>query len=182
MRDMAGMTIKAMKAVQARRRSRMIREVTGVTTTRRRNTEHETQVRCLRWFSYAFPTLKDLIFAVPNGGLRDAETVRTLKDEGQKNGVSDLILLKRTPRYGALCIEMKTRSGRQRPEQKAFEKACNETGGVKYVICRSLEDFKREVLEYIGTITMEEYTLEADVEIMKEYVREVRREKGKGNK
>lgn len=174
---MAGMTTKMAKARKARQRSRMIREVTGVTTTRRKNTEHETQVKCLTWIRYAFPTLYKLIFAVPNGGLRDAETVKSLKDEGQKNGVSDLILLKRTPRYGALCIEMKTRSGRQKPEQKAFEKACNEIGGVKYVVCRSLEDFKREVLEYIGTITPEEYTLKADIEIMKEYAREMKKQK-----
>lgn len=116
-----------------------------------RNEEHALQCACVRWFRAKYPRLKDNLFAVPNGGRRDAITGAKLKEEGVTAGVSDLILLKSNRFYGALCIEMKTPKGRQQDTQKLWQQAV-EQGGAKYVVCRSLDDFIREISQYLKDI------------------------------
>lgn len=144
---------KLERAKKARARSRMIRSVTGVSTSRRRNTEHEIQVRCVNWLRYACPTAFKYLFAVPNGGLRDEATVEMLKAEGMRPGVADLILLKGNGYHSALCIEMKSKTGRPSKEQKAWrDDVTSGTNDARYVICRSLEDFQREVTDYLRYI------------------------------
>lgn len=110
--------------------------------------EHRLQVACVRWFSLQYPKLRNVLFAVPNGGRRDAVTGARLKAEGATAGVADLILLKCNRFYGALCLEMKTSAGRQSNEQKQWQKDA-EANGQKYVVCRSLDDFMREINTYL---------------------------------
>jgi hypothetical protein len=112
--------------------------------------EHRIQCACVRWFSLQYPKLHGRLFAVPNGGRRDATTAAKLKAEGVVAGVADLILLKRNQEYGALLIEMKTQKGRQRDSQKAWQNIVCAEGEYKYVVCRSFDDFKREVDEYLN--------------------------------
>ena len=111
--------------------------------------EHRLQVACVQWFRYQYPKHAHNLFAVPNGGKRDKVTAAKLKAEGALAGVADLILLIQSKGYGALLIEMKTSSGRQADSQKAWQKAI-ETDGYKYVICRSISDFMKEVNSYMG--------------------------------
>lgn len=89
------------------------------------------------------------LFAVPNGGRRDATTAAKLKAEGVVEGVADLILLKRNSDFGALLLEMKTQKGRQQESQKQWQNIVCAEGEYKYVVCRSFDDFKREVDEYL---------------------------------
>ena len=96
-----------------------------------------------------YPKLKGRLFAVPNGGRRDAVTAAKLKAEGVIAGIADLILLKSNRDYGALLIEMKTPVGRQSDSQKEWQKIICENGEYKYVVCRSLDDFIREVDSYL---------------------------------
>ena len=119
--------------------------------TRKRPTdeEHRIQCECVRWFSLQYPRLHGRLFAVPNGGRRDATTAAKLKAEGVVAGVADLILLKSNRDYGALLIEMKTRKGRQRDSQKQWENTVCADSEYKYVVCRSFDDFKREVDDYL---------------------------------
>ena len=119
--------------------------------TRKRPTdeEHRIQCACVRWFSLQYPRLHGRLFAVPNGGRRDATTAAKLKAEGVVAGVADLILLKSNRDYGALLIEMKTRKGRQRDSQKQWENTVCADSEYKYVVCRSFDDFKREVDDYL---------------------------------
>lgn len=119
--------------------------------TRKRPTdeEHRIQCECVRWFSLQYPRLHGRLFAVPNGGRRDATTAAKLKAEGVVAGVADLILLKSNRDYGALLIEMKTRKGRQRDSQKQWEDTVCADSEYKYVVCRSFDDFKREVDDYL---------------------------------
>lgn len=72
-----------------------------------------------------------------------------LKAEGVTAGVSDLILLKSNRDYGALLIEMKKKGGYQSPSQKEWQKIICENGEYKYVLCFSLDDFIREVDDYL---------------------------------
>lgn len=112
--------------------------------------EHRIQCACVRWFSLQYPQFNGRLFAVPNGGRRDAVTAAKLKAEGVVAGVADLVLLKKNHNYGALLIEMKTAAGRQRDSQKQWQKAVCGGGEYKYVVCRSFDDFKREVDGYLN--------------------------------
>lgn len=123
--------------------------------------EHNIQAACVRWFGYAHPELRGLLFAVPNGSYRNKATAGRLKAEGVVAGVADLILL--VPRCRAsitennaasieikhaLCIEMKTSKGRQSPEQKEWQKKV-EDQGYRYSVCRSLDEFIDTVEAYL---------------------------------
>lgn len=112
--------------------------------------EHRIQCACVRWFNLQYPKLRGRLFAVPNGGRRDAATAARLKAEGVVPGVADLVLLMSNRGYGALLIEMKTSVGRQSDSQKKWEKTVCANAEYKYVVCRSLDDFIREVDSYLS--------------------------------
>lgn len=114
--------------------------------------EHRIQCSCVKWFNLKYPKLKGRLFAVPNGGRRDAVTAAKLRAEGVVAGVADLILLKSNRDYGALLIEMKTIKGRQSESQKKWQKTVCFNEEYKYVVCRSFDDFKREVDEYLRNV------------------------------
>jgi len=111
--------------------------------------EHRIQCACVQWFRYQHPECRHNLFAVPNGGRRDKTTAAKMKAEGVLAGVADLILLKPNSKYCALLIEMKTRTGRQADTQHEWQRLI-ERDGYKYVVCRSLEDFIREVDMYLS--------------------------------
>ena len=111
--------------------------------------EHRIQCACVRWFNVQYPKHHGRLFAVPNGGRRDATTAAKLKAEGVVPGVADLVLLMSNRDYGALLIEMKTPKGRQSDSQKKWEKTVCADAEYKYVVCRSLDDFIREVDSYL---------------------------------
>lgn len=113
--------------------------------------EHKLQVSMINWFRLQYPSMRHNLFAIPNGGRRDAATGRRLKDEGVLAGVSDLILLKSNRCYGALLIETKTRKGTQRESQKEWESKIT-ADGYKYVIVRSLDEFIEVVTDYLKDV------------------------------
>lgn len=114
-----------------------------------RDDEHKLQAACVRWYRLQYPKMKHNLFSVPNGGKRDAVTGAKLKEEGALAGVADLILLKSNRFYGALLIEMKTKTGRQSDSQKEWQHKIT-ADGYKYVVVRSLEDFQREIKDYLA--------------------------------
>ena len=113
--------------------------------------EHRIQCACVRWFRLQYPKMKHNLFAVPNGGKRDAATAAKLKEEGALAGVSDLILLYPNRFYGALLVEMKTKEGRQSELQKEWQSKIT-ADGYKYVVVRSLEDFQQEINNYLSDV------------------------------
>jgi ABC-type multidrug transport system ATPase subunit len=74
---------------------------------------------------------------------------KILKAEGTMAGVSDLFLMYGNDKYNGLFIEMKTEKGRQSDSQKNFEKKCANFK-YKYIICRSFEEFRTEITNYIN--------------------------------
>lgn len=114
-----------------------------------RDEEHRLQVACVRWFRLQYPQLAPLLFAVPNGGRRDASTGARLREEGVTAGVADLILMKPSAQSHALCIEMKTPKGRQQESQKAWERAVT-AEGYRYEVVRSLDEFMATVARYLA--------------------------------
>lgn len=124
-------------------------EAAGKRRKRPADEEHRIQCACVRWFALQHPELHGRLFAVPNGGRRDAVTAAKMKAEGVVAGVADLILLRSNRDYGALLVEMKTASGRQSESQKKWQLALCSDDEYKYVVCRSLDDFIREVSDYL---------------------------------
>lgn len=113
--------------------------------------EHRIQCSCVRWFRMEYPELRRMLFAVPNGGRRDAVTGQKLKDEGATSGVADLILLRPNRCYGCLAIEMKKPGGRQAESQKEWQADCERYGN-RYVVCHSLDEFIDEVNSYLKDV------------------------------
>lgn len=97
-----------------------------------------------------YRALAKLLFAVPNGGGRSKVEAAIMQGEGVTPGVSDLILLVARGGYNGLCIEMKTeaKSSKQSEDQEAWQKLV-EAQGYKYVVCRSLEQFRSVINEYL---------------------------------
>ena len=101
-----------------------------------RQEEHNIQVAIVQYLR-----LRGFeVFAIPNGGRRDAVTGAKLKAEGVTAGVADMIIL--LPIGNVLFVEVKTAKGRQSPEQKAFQERV-ESLGFNYVIWRSVEDAEK---------------------------------------
>ena len=120
-------------------------------TPRKKHAESEIQRSCVRWFREEFPSHALMLFAVPNGGGRSRVEGAILKGEGVTAGVSDLILLEARGGFGALCIEMKTRSKRSGQSDRQREwQAAAEAAGNRYVVTRSLLAFQKAVYEYMS--------------------------------
>lgn len=111
--------------------------------------EHRLQCECVRLFRLLYPEYRNRLFAVPNGGRRDAVTGARLKAEGVLAGVADLILLVKNRQYGALLLELKTETGRQSSSQKEWEKDVTATEEYKYVVIRSVGEFCKAVNDYL---------------------------------
>lgn len=114
-----------------------------------RHEESDLQTACVRWFRLQYPSLALSLFAVPNGGSRNLREAARMKGEGVTAGVADLILLVPRSGYASLCIEMKSAAGRQRPEQKAWQQAVEKAGN-RYVVCRSFDEFRAVVDDYLS--------------------------------
>ena len=110
--------------------------------------ESQIQHDCLAWFRLQYPKLERMMFAVPNGGRRDAKTGARMRYEGVVRGVADLILLVPKKGFASLCIEMKAPKGTQSEHQRKWQKEA-ETYRNKYVVCHSLQEFMNEVNSYL---------------------------------
>lgn len=110
--------------------------------------ESNTQIACVKWFRLAYPQYAYMLFSVPNGGKRERTESKIMKAEGIVAGVSDLILLLPRRGFGALCIEMKRRTGVQSLEQKVWQEECEKHGN-KYIIAHSFDEFKEKVEDYL---------------------------------
>lgn len=137
-----------------------------------KSTEHQIQCAVVQWaraMSARYPELA-LLYAIPNGGARDAVTGKRLKDEGVLAGMPDLCLP--TPQahiknivqsiesvwehnptiqigIGALYIELKTPKGRVSEAQARVISDLTRYGN-KVVVCRSATEAIDAIREYLG--------------------------------
>lgn len=96
-----------------------------------------------------FPQIPEkLLFSVPNGGSRNKIEAANLKRQGVRSGVADVILLIPKKGFASLCMEFKTKTGKQSLEQKKFQKQA-ENCGSKYVIVRSVKEAIEKIKEYL---------------------------------
>jgi hypothetical protein len=88
-------------------------------TRRRRDVEHQEQVKIIQWaelYKSKWPQL-GFLAAVPNGGYRHLSVARKLKAEGVRSGYPDLVLNVPMGRYHGLFIELKAPKGRATTNQ-----------------------------------------------------------------
>lgn len=104
------------------------------------NEETRMQIEFFRQVPLFFPRLPDkLLFAVPNGGSRHKIEAANMKRQGVKAGVADVILQIPKKGFASLCLEFKTKTGRQSKEQREYQRQV-EMAGSKYVVVRSVEE------------------------------------------
>ncbi len=109
-----------------------------------RHRESEIQQACVEWFRLSYPHY--IIAAIPNGGSRNVIEAANMKREGVLAGFADLIII---CDHKILFVEMKTPKGRQQETQKEFQRKV-EALGFHYVVCRSFEEFKTTVTNWLG--------------------------------
>lgn len=105
-----------------------------------RHIEESIQVACVKWFRLQYPNL--VIFAVPNGGSRNLYEAKNMKESGTLAGVADLVIVGDGGRV--LFVEMKAGKNKQEDSQVLFQNKVEKLGH-KYIICRSREQFMKEV-------------------------------------
>ena len=108
--------------------------------------ESKLQSTCVKWFRLQYPHIT--LFAIPNGGNRDAVTGAIMKREGALAGVADLFLMKPSTNYCGLFIEMKAGKGKQSEKQLEFQQKAL-AAGYQYKVISSLDEFVTEVKVYL---------------------------------
>ncbi len=122
---------------------------TGQTVSRSK-LEHQIQSTAINMVQYMMglcPEL-DVLYAIPNGGNRDAITGKMLKREGVKAGMPDLHLPVARHGFNSLYIEVKTPEGRLSKVQRAMIEKLQQHGNAVYV-CRSTEDILQTLRDYL---------------------------------
>lgn len=123
--------------------------------------ESKLQTECVKWFRLQYPQYYYNLFAIGNGGKRSKVEAAIMQGEGVVSGVADLMLA--VPKFDkitglgvtytelmhhSLFIEMKSGKNKQTANQIAFQQAV-ELQGYKYVVCRTFEQFKTVITEYL---------------------------------
>ena len=127
-------------------------ELKGYKKPKKKNEESQLQIECVNWYRHEYPKQANLLFSIPNGGLRNIRTARTMKAEGTRAGVSDLLFMKSHPRFAGLWIEMKSEKGVLSAEQREFHHDAKDNG-YAVAVCRSIDEFKSEIKTYLaGTL------------------------------
>lgn len=119
--------------------------------------EDELQKVCVSWFRESYPELAPLLFHPNNEAYfgkgrtarQQAAAGMRAKAMGVTPGVADLILLYPSAGKHGLCIEMKSKRGQQRDSQGCWQKIV-ETHGYEYRICKTIEEFRKILVDYIG--------------------------------
>ena len=108
--------------------------------------ESKMQQECVKWFRFQYPN--HVLFAIPNGGSRNAIEAAKLKREGVLSGVADLFLSCARKGLHGLYIELKVGKNKQSPNQIAFEiKVVKE--GYGYKVVYSFDEFREVINGYL---------------------------------
>jgi hypothetical protein len=111
--------------------------------------EHRIQCACIKLFRYLYPHY--IVYAIPNGGQRNAIVAAKLKAEGVLAGIPDIHIPMARNGYHSLYIEMKNgKKGTISDKQKDMIEKLKAEGN-KVVVCRSVEEFEKEIKEYFNS-------------------------------
>ena len=101
-------------------------------------TEDKIQATSFQWLHNNYPMLRNLFFAVPNGGSRHIIEAMKLKATGTIPGIPDTLLLYNKTVIG---FEFKTETGILSPEQKKVHIVWKLNGYQIYIV-RSFAEFQ----------------------------------------
>ena len=103
----------------------------------------------------------DMIYSIPNEGVRSGYMAGVMSRMGLLKGIADLCLPVRSydGLYGSLYLEMKTPSGVVRPEQRHVHGRLRDLGN-KVVVCRSARHGLTEICEHLGRDDVIEYGID----------------------
>lgn len=114
--------------------------------------ESELQRACVRWWDYQYPAeLRQLLFAIPNGGVRSKVEAAIMKGEGVRAGVADMFLAARNRFWAGFFIEFKFGKNKQTPAQIAFMEQVIKEGYWYEVIC-DFDRFKNAIEDYLRNV------------------------------
>jgi hypothetical protein len=113
-----------------------------------KNQEHKLQVACVKWFRQQYPQYANLLFAIPNGGARNAVTGAMLKAEGVTAGVPDLFLAVPMYHFHGKFIELKVQPNNPTPEQTAMMERL-ELQGYSCSVYYTFEQFETMITNYL---------------------------------
>lgn len=108
--------------------------------------EHQEQAALIHWFRLQHP--KYIIFAIPNGGVRNIGTAIKLKNEGVLAGVADLFLMVANKTHHGLFIEMKAAKGKVSDQQKYFIEQAH-AQGYAACVCYGFDQAKDAITNYL---------------------------------
>lgn len=103
-----------------------------------KKTEQRIQADSYQWFNNSFPSLRGLLYHVPNGELRDPITASKLKAMGVVAGIPDIVFHYRTKTY---FFEFKKPGGTISDDQKKIHKQLDLHRFVVYVL-DTIEEFQ----------------------------------------
>lgn len=90
-----------------------------------------------------------LIYAIPNGGHRNAITARKMKAEGVRAGMPDLCLPMANGDAHGLYIEVKTKTGTIQKNQRAMHELLR-AQGYRVEVVRSVPAFIQLIADYLS--------------------------------
>lgn len=126
----------------------LISESSSDSSGSRNDLEHELQVRAIEYMRLQYPELERRLFAIPNGGARNAYVGKKLKDEGVLAGVWDLFLAVPKGKWGGCFIETKWGRNGLSGSQKKFMEANYEH--YYFFIYKDLDTFIKKINEYLN--------------------------------
>ena len=111
--------------------------------------EHQIQAAFFEWWALSQPAeYQPMAFAIPNGGYRTPRTGATLRREGVRAGVPDVMIAIPRPPYAGLWLEFKTPAGKASPAQRQYLHALKAVG-YQTAIVRSVEEAIDQVQVYL---------------------------------
>lgn len=122
---------------------------------RRADPEHREQAALFNWATIMEPRHPQLglLFAIPNGGLRNKFVAKKLKVEGVKAGVPDTFLAVPRKLDGCFCpglfIEMKIKPNKPTANQKEWHNKLYMEGYLVKV-CYSWVEARDVIIDYLG--------------------------------
>lgn len=127
--------------------------------------ESDMQRAVIHWWQLAHRILgvsdANLLYAIPNGGKRNAREAARMKTEGIRAGIPDLFLAVPRDVYHGLFIELKAPNGRISEAQKAVIASLRHLG--YYVdVCRSFDEALRRIEGYLKLPKPDAMSLEND--------------------
>lgn len=112
-------------------------------------TEEQEQALLHQWSLRHPDSRLKLLFAIPNGGQRNAIVGAKLKATGVKKGVPDLLLPIPNKTHHGLFIELKRTKGASiSPEQKTWLAKLSEQGYMA-VVCKGFDEAKKVIEQYL---------------------------------